>query len=58
MVEGPFRIPARIYREDHQLREDEHWLEQTFIAKTADAGVRLAHKDVPPRRYTPMERRY
>jgi hypothetical protein len=58
MVEATFRIPARIYREDHQLREDEHWLEQTFIGKTADAYVRLAHKDSTPGRYTPMERGY
>jgi hypothetical protein len=58
MVEGPFRIPARIYREDHQLREDEQRLEQTFIGKTSDAYVRLAHKDATPGLYTPMERRY
>ncbi|MGH2699355.1 MAG: succinate dehydrogenase flavoprotein subunit [Actinomycetota bacterium] len=45
------------YREDHQLREDEHWLKHTFITKT-EGETRLAYRDVKLDRYTPMERKY
>ncbi|HVL64960.1 MAG TPA: succinate dehydrogenase flavoprotein subunit, partial [Actinomycetota bacterium] len=46
------------YREDHQLREDEHWMKHTFIYKTADGGTRLGYKDVTLGRYEPVERKY
>ncbi|MFN2389770.1 MAG: succinate dehydrogenase flavoprotein subunit [Actinomycetota bacterium] len=46
------------YREDHQLREDEHWLKHTFITKTADGGAELSYKDVTMGRYLPVERKY
>ncbi|HVF54480.1 MAG TPA: succinate dehydrogenase flavoprotein subunit [Actinomycetota bacterium] len=46
------------YREDHTMREDEHWLKHTFISKTPDGNTRLAYKDVTLGRYTPVERKY
>jgi succinate dehydrogenase flavoprotein subunit len=46
------------YREDHQLREDEHWLKHTFISKTIEGETRLAYKDVAMGRYVPVERKY
>ncbi len=46
------------YREDHQMREDEHWLKHTFIHKTADGDTRLAYKPVTMGRYEPVERKY
>jgi succinate dehydrogenase / fumarate reductase flavoprotein subunit len=46
------------YREDHKLREDQHWLKHTFLRKTADDEMHLAYKDVTLGRYTPMERKY
>jgi succinate dehydrogenase / fumarate reductase flavoprotein subunit len=46
------------YREDHQLREDEHWLKHSFITKTADGGTKLEYKDVTMGRYVPVERKY
>jgi succinate dehydrogenase / fumarate reductase flavoprotein subunit len=46
------------YREDHQMREDEHWLKHTFINKTPDGDTRLAYKPVTLGRYEPVERKY
>ena len=46
------------YREDHQLREDEHWMKHTFITRTPDDEIRLAYKDVTGGRYEPVERKY
>jgi succinate dehydrogenase / fumarate reductase flavoprotein subunit len=46
------------YREDHQLREDNHWMKHTFISRQPDGATRLAYKDVTPGRYEPVERKY
>ncbi|MFP5297914.1 MAG: succinate dehydrogenase flavoprotein subunit [Actinomycetota bacterium] len=46
------------YREDHQLREDEHWMKHSFIAKTEDGGTELTYKPVTLGRYEPVERKY
>ncbi len=46
------------YREDHQLREDEHWLKHTFITRTEDGTHELSYKDVTMGRYIPVERKY
>ena len=46
------------YREDHQMREDEHWMKHTFIMRKPDDEIRLAYKDVTLGRYEPMERKY
>jgi succinate dehydrogenase / fumarate reductase flavoprotein subunit len=45
------------YREDHQMREDEHWLKHTFIKNIAGETY-LAYKDVTMGRYVPVERKY
>jgi succinate dehydrogenase / fumarate reductase flavoprotein subunit len=46
------------FREDHTLREDEHWMKHTFISRTADGVTRLSYKDVTLGRYEPVERKY
>ena len=46
------------YREDHQMREDDHWLKHSFISRTADGGTKLEYKDVVMGRYEPVERKY
>ena len=46
------------YREDHPLREDEHWLTHSFVTKSSDGDAKLAYKDVTLGRYTPVERKY
>ena len=46
------------YREDHQLREDDHWLKHTFVTKDVDGDVKLAYRDVTMGRYIPVERKY
>jgi succinate dehydrogenase / fumarate reductase, flavoprotein subunit len=46
------------YREDHQLREDDHWLKHSFIAKEPDGNVKMDYKDVTMGRYLPVERKY
>jgi succinate dehydrogenase / fumarate reductase, flavoprotein subunit len=46
------------YREDHQMREDDHWLKHSFISRTADGDTKLTHKDVTMGRYEPVERKY
>jgi len=46
------------YREDHQMREDDHWLKHSFISRTAAGDTKLHHKDVTMGRYEPVERKY
>jgi succinate dehydrogenase / fumarate reductase flavoprotein subunit len=46
------------YRDDHEMREDEHWLKHTFITKGDGGDPSLAYKDVTLGRYTPVERKY
>jgi len=46
------------YREDHQMREDDHWLKHTFITRTPDGETKLEYKDVVMGRYEPVERKY
>nr|MBA2599234.1 succinate dehydrogenase flavoprotein subunit [Actinomycetota bacterium] len=46
------------YREDHQLREDDHWLKHSFISKAATGETVLNYKDVTLGRYEPVERKY
>ena len=46
------------YREDHKMREDDHWMKHTFITKTPEGETRLAYKDVTLGRYVPVERKY
>jgi succinate dehydrogenase / fumarate reductase flavoprotein subunit len=46
------------YREDHTLREDNHWMKHTFITRTPDGDTQLAYKDVTLGRYEPVERKY
>ncbi|HJV04199.1 MAG TPA: succinate dehydrogenase flavoprotein subunit [Actinomycetota bacterium] len=45
------------YREDHPLRDDDHWLRHS-LAYRADDGIRLEYKDVKTGTYVPMERKY
>jgi succinate dehydrogenase / fumarate reductase flavoprotein subunit len=46
------------YREDHQLREDEHWLKHSFISRSHEGETSLNYKDVTMGRYVPVERKY
>jgi succinate dehydrogenase / fumarate reductase flavoprotein subunit len=46
------------YREDHPLRDDEHWLMHSLGTREADGSVRLDHKPVRMGPYVPMERKY
>jgi succinate dehydrogenase / fumarate reductase flavoprotein subunit len=46
------------YREDHPLRDDDHWLKHSLSYREADGGVRLEYKDVKMGPYIPMERKY
>jgi succinate dehydrogenase / fumarate reductase flavoprotein subunit len=46
------------YREDHQMREDEHWLKHSFITQAPGGGTKLTYKDVTMGRYVPVERKY
>jgi len=46
------------YREDHPLRDDEHWLRHSLAYREADGSVRLEYKDVKLGTYVPMERKY
>jgi succinate dehydrogenase / fumarate reductase, flavoprotein subunit len=46
------------YREDHKLREDDHWMKHTFATRGDDGGIRLDYKDVTLGRYEPVERKY
>jgi succinate dehydrogenase / fumarate reductase flavoprotein subunit len=46
------------YREDHQMREDDHWLKHSFVTRTEDGGTELGYMDVTLGRYEPVERKY
>jgi succinate dehydrogenase / fumarate reductase flavoprotein subunit len=46
------------YRDDHPLRDDEHWLRHSLAYREPDGGVRLEYKDVKLGPYIPMERKY
>jgi succinate dehydrogenase / fumarate reductase flavoprotein subunit len=46
------------YREDHQMREDDHWLKHSFITQAPGGGTHLTYKDVTMGRYEPVERKY
>ena len=46
------------YREDHPLRDDDHWLRHSLAYREPDGGVRLEYKDVKLGPYVPMERKY
>jgi succinate dehydrogenase / fumarate reductase flavoprotein subunit len=46
------------YREDHPLRDDDHWLKHTLAYRQEDGTVRLEYKDVKMGPYIPMERKY
>jgi succinate dehydrogenase / fumarate reductase, flavoprotein subunit len=46
------------YREDHTMREDNHWMKHTFITRTNEGETRLAYKEVTMGRYEPVERKY
>jgi succinate dehydrogenase flavoprotein subunit len=46
------------YREDHQLRDDDHWLRHSLAYREADGSIRLEDKDVNLGPYVPMERKY
>jgi succinate dehydrogenase / fumarate reductase flavoprotein subunit len=45
------------YREDHPLRDDDHWLLHSLAYREAD-GVRMDFKPVKLGPYIPMERKY
>jgi len=46
------------YREDHPLRDDEHWLRHSLAYRQDDGSVRLEFKPVKMGPYVPMERKY
>jgi succinate dehydrogenase / fumarate reductase flavoprotein subunit len=46
------------YRDDHPLRDDDHWLKHSLAYRDADGGVILEYKDVKLGPYIPMERKY
>jgi succinate dehydrogenase / fumarate reductase flavoprotein subunit len=46
------------YREDHPLRDDDHWLKHSLAYREPDGSIRLEYKDVKLGPYTPMERKY
>jgi succinate dehydrogenase / fumarate reductase flavoprotein subunit len=46
------------YREDHPLRDDDHWLKHSLAYRQDDGTVRLDYKDVKLGPYIPMERKY
>ncbi len=46
------------FRDDHPLRDDEHWLKHTLATREDDGGVRLDYKPVIGGNYEPMERKY
>jgi succinate dehydrogenase / fumarate reductase flavoprotein subunit len=46
------------YREDHPLRDDDHWLLHSLAYREDDGGVRMEYKDVKLGPYIPMERKY
>jgi succinate dehydrogenase / fumarate reductase flavoprotein subunit len=46
------------YREDHPLRDDDHWLKHTLAYREPNGSIRLDYKDVKMGPYIPMERKY
>ena len=46
------------YREDHPLRDDDHWLRHSLASREDDGSVRLEYKPVKLGAYVPMERKY
>ncbi|HEX6231026.1 MAG TPA: FAD-binding protein, partial [Actinomycetota bacterium] len=46
------------YREDHPLRDDEHWLKHSLAYRQDDGSIRLEFKPVKMGPYVPMERKY
>ena len=46
------------YREDHPLRDDDHWLRHSLAYREPDGSVRLEYKNVKLGTYVPMERKY
>jgi succinate dehydrogenase / fumarate reductase, flavoprotein subunit len=46
------------YRDDHPLREDDHWMKHTLAFQESDGSVRLDYKPVVGGKYEPMERKY
>jgi succinate dehydrogenase / fumarate reductase, flavoprotein subunit len=46
------------YRDDHQLRDDDHWLRHSLSYREPDGSVRLEYKPVKLGTYVPMERKY
>jgi succinate dehydrogenase / fumarate reductase flavoprotein subunit len=46
------------YRDDHPLRDDDHWLKHSLAYREPDGNVRLEYKDVRLGPYVPMERKY
>jgi succinate dehydrogenase / fumarate reductase flavoprotein subunit len=46
------------YREDHPLRDDDHWLVHSLAYREPDGNVRMEYKDVKLGPYIPMERKY
>ena len=46
------------FRDDHPLREDEHWMKHTLATRADGGGVRLDYKPVIGGNYEPMERKY
>jgi succinate dehydrogenase / fumarate reductase flavoprotein subunit len=46
------------YRDDHPLRDDDHWLRHSLAYREGEGVVRLEYKDVKLGPYVPMERKY
>jgi succinate dehydrogenase / fumarate reductase, flavoprotein subunit len=46
------------FREDHPLRDDDHWLKHSLGTREADGTIRLDYKPVRMGPYVPMERKY
>jgi succinate dehydrogenase / fumarate reductase flavoprotein subunit len=46
------------YRDDHPLRDDDHWLKHSLAYREGEGVVRLEYKDVKLGPYVPMERKY
>jgi succinate dehydrogenase / fumarate reductase flavoprotein subunit len=46
------------FRDDHPLREDDHWMKHTLAFRAEDGTITLDYKPVIGGRYEPMERKY
>ena len=46
------------FREDHPLRDDDHWLRHSLGTREPDGSIRLDYKPVRMGPYVPMERKY